>query len=72
MNIVKQRYGASVMQDVLGDVMQRNFINAIIEQKSIQRVRLATNLSNSKTVKILFIQLNSKFTQKSINRFRND
>ncbi|EMD1717540.1 trigger factor [Providencia stuartii] len=33
MNIVKQRYGASVMQDVLGDVMQRNFINAIIEQK---------------------------------------
>ncbi|HHR6079733.1 TPA: trigger factor [Providencia alcalifaciens] len=33
MHIVKQRYGASVMQDVLGDVMQRNFINAIIEQK---------------------------------------
>lgn len=33
MNIVKQRYGASVMQDVLGDVMQRNFINAIVEQK---------------------------------------
>lgn len=33
MYIVKQRYGASVMQDVLGDVMQRNFINAIIEQK---------------------------------------
>ncbi len=39
MNIVKQRYGASVMQDVLGDVMQRNFINTIIEQKSIQQVR---------------------------------
>lgn len=33
MNIVKQRYGASVMQDILGDVMQRNFINAIVEQK---------------------------------------
>lgn len=33
MNIVKQRYGASVMQDVLGDVMQRHFINAIVEQK---------------------------------------
>ncbi|ERT14428.1 trigger factor [Photorhabdus temperata] len=33
MNIVKQRYGASVIQDVLGDLMQRNFINAIIEQK---------------------------------------
>ncbi|OCQ52566.1 Trigger factor [Photorhabdus australis subsp. thailandensis] len=33
MNIIKQRYGASVIQDVLGDLMQRNFINAIIEQK---------------------------------------
>ncbi|OTA18389.1 trigger factor [Xenorhabdus vietnamensis] len=33
MKIVKQRYGASVLQDVLGDLMQRNFINAIIEQK---------------------------------------
>lgn len=33
MHIVKQRYGASVLQDVLGDVMQRNFINAIIENK---------------------------------------
>ncbi|OCA56373.1 trigger factor [Photorhabdus namnaonensis] len=33
MNIVKQRYGASVIQDVLSDLMQRNFINAIIEQK---------------------------------------
>ncbi|CAQ85510.1 MULTISPECIES: trigger factor [Photorhabdus] len=33
MNIIKQRYGASVLQDVLGDLMQRNFINAIIEQK---------------------------------------
>ncbi|NRN27788.1 trigger factor [Photorhabdus heterorhabditis] len=33
MNIIKQRYGASVLQDVLGDLMQRDFINAIIEQK---------------------------------------
>ncbi|WP_434525672.1 trigger factor [Photorhabdus asymbiotica] len=33
MNIIKQRYGASVLQDVLGDLMQRNFVNAIIEQK---------------------------------------
>ncbi|MDB6370584.1 trigger factor [Photorhabdus bodei] len=33
MNVVKQRYGASVIQDVLSDLMQRNFINAIIEQK---------------------------------------
>ncbi|WP_387464505.1 trigger factor [Photorhabdus sp. RM323S] len=33
MNIIKQRYGASVIQDVLGDLMQRNFVNAIIGQK---------------------------------------
>ncbi|AYA40958.1 trigger factor [Xenorhabdus nematophila] len=33
MKIVQQRYGASVLQDVLGDLMQRNFVNAIIEQK---------------------------------------
>ncbi|MFS1562713.1 MAG: trigger factor [Candidatus Arsenophonus phytopathogenicus] len=33
MNIVKQRYGTSVLQDALGDIMQRNFVSAIIEQK---------------------------------------
>ncbi len=36
MNIVEQRYGASVRQDVLGDLMQRNFVDAIIKEKSIQ------------------------------------
>lgn len=33
MNIVAQRYGASVRQDVLGDLMQRNFVDAIIQEK---------------------------------------
>ncbi|ENR8415645.1 trigger factor [Yersinia enterocolitica] len=33
MNIVEQRYGASVRQDVLGDLMQRNFVDAIIKEK---------------------------------------
>ncbi|MCW0342348.1 Trigger factor [Pantoea ananatis] len=33
MNIVAQRYGASVRQDVLGDLMTRNFIDAIIKEK---------------------------------------
>lgn len=33
MNIVAQRYGASVRQDVLGDLMQRNFVDAIIKEK---------------------------------------
>nr|WP_314263466.1 trigger factor [uncultured Moellerella sp.] len=33
MHIVEQRYRASVLQDVLGDVMQRHFVDAIIENK---------------------------------------
>ncbi|PKH21349.1 trigger factor [Enterobacterales bacterium CwR94] len=33
MNVVAQRYGASVRQDVLGDLMQRNFVDAIIKDK---------------------------------------
>ncbi|RAT65366.1 trigger factor, partial [Lonsdalea populi] len=33
MNIVAQRYGASVRQDVLGDLMQRQFVDAIIKEK---------------------------------------
>ncbi|CQG96604.1 TPA: trigger factor [Yersinia enterocolitica] len=33
MNIVEQRYGASVRQDVLGDLMQRNFVDALIKEK---------------------------------------
>ncbi|MGM3174982.1 trigger factor [Dickeya lacustris] len=31
--IVEQRYGASVRQDVLGDLMQRHFVEAIIKEK---------------------------------------
>lgn len=33
MNIVEKRYGASVRQDVLGDAMQRSFVDAIIKEK---------------------------------------
>ncbi|MEA1065806.1 trigger factor [Erwinia sp. HR93] len=33
MNIVAQRYGASVLQDALSDLMSRNFIDAIIKEK---------------------------------------
>jgi trigger factor len=33
MHIISQRYGASVRQDVLGDLMQRNFVDAIIKEK---------------------------------------
>lgn len=33
MTVVAQRYGASVRQDVLGELMSRNFIDAIIKEK---------------------------------------
>ncbi|WP_392560981.1 trigger factor [Orbus sturtevantii] len=33
LNIVEQRYGASILQDALSDLMQRNFIEAIIQEK---------------------------------------
>lgn len=42
MNVVAQRYGASVRQDVLGELMSRNFIDAIIKEKSIQPARRTT------------------------------
>lgn len=42
MNVVAQRYGASVRQDVLGELMSRNFIDAIIKEKSIQPARQTT------------------------------
>ncbi len=32
-HIIEQRYGASVRQDVLSDLMQRNFVDAIIKEK---------------------------------------
>ncbi|TCV94403.1 trigger factor [Biostraticola tofi] len=32
-HIVAQRYGSSVRQDVLSDLMQRNFVDAIIQEK---------------------------------------
>ncbi|MGK2889592.1 MAG: trigger factor [Candidatus Malihini olakiniferum] len=33
MNVIAQRYGASVRQDVLCDLMQRHFVDAIIKEK---------------------------------------
>ncbi|QYN47525.1 trigger factor [Gilliamella sp. ESL0405] len=33
LKIVEQRYGASILQDALSDLMQRNFVEAIIQEK---------------------------------------
>lgn len=51
MNVVAQRYGASVRQDVLGELMSRNFIDAIIKEKSIQPVRRTTFRANTSRAK---------------------
>lgn len=51
MNIVAQRYGASVRQDVLGDLMSRNFIDAIIKKKSIRLAHRLMFRANTSWVK---------------------
>lgn len=33
LNVVKQRYGASIIQDALSDLMQKSFVDAIIKEK---------------------------------------
>lgn len=37
MNVVAQRYGASVRRDVLGDLMSRHFVDAIIKENQSGR-----------------------------------
>lgn len=52
MNIVAQRYGASVRRDVLGDLMSRHFVDAIIkEKKSIRPARRTTFRANTNWAK---------------------
>lgn len=51
-NIIEQRYGASVRQDVLGELMSRNFIDAIIKEKLTRRALLSMSLVSTKPVKI--------------------
>lgn len=50
-HIIEQRYGASVRQDVLGDLMQRNFVDAIIKEKSIQLAHLTISRVSTSRVK---------------------
>lgn len=51
MNIVAQRYGASVRQDVLGDLMSRHFVDAIVKEKSIRPARRTTFRANTNWAK---------------------
>lgn len=64
MSIVEQRYGASVRQDVLGDLMQRNFVDAIIKEKSTRLAHQAMHRVSTKKVKISLSLLNLRCTQK--------
>lgn len=65
MNVVAQRYGASVRQDVLGDLMQRNFVDAIIKEKLIRLARLTISLANTLSVATSLTLLSLMSTQKS-------
>lgn len=64
MTVVEQRYGASVRQDVLGDLMQRGFVDAIIKEKLIRLAHRSTYQANTKPVKTSHSQLNLKCTRK--------
>lgn len=64
MNIVEQRYGASVRQDVLGEAMQRSFVDAIIKEKINPAAHQTTCRASTKKVKTSLSPLNSKCIQK--------
>ncbi len=64
MKMVAQMYGKAVRQDVMGEVMQRHFIEAIVSEKINQLARLLSLLLKTKLAKILFSLRLSKCTQK--------
>ena len=51
MNIVAQRYGASVRQDVLGDLMSRNLLTPSLKKKSIRLAHRLMFRANTSWVK---------------------
>ncbi|CDK63216.1 Cell division trigger factor [Morganella morganii IS15] len=64
-NIIKQRYGDVAVQDALSDLMSRNFVSAIIENKINPVARLTTKLmSRIKKVRISLTLLSSKSSLK--------
>lgn len=64
MNVVAQRYGASVRQDVLGDLMSRNFVDAIIKEKINPAGAPNYVQANTSWVKISPTRSSSKFIRK--------
>jgi len=51
MNVVAQRYGASVRQDVLGELMSRNFTMRSLKKKLIQPARRTMYQANTNWAK---------------------
>ena len=60
MNIVAQRYGASVRQDVLGDLMSRHFVDARSSKKNQSGWQAGTIPANTTGVKTLLTRQSSK------------
>lgn len=54
MKMVAQMYGKAVRQDVMGEVMQRHFIETIVKEKSTQRAHQHSLQLKLKKAKILF------------------
>ena len=62
--IINQRYGASVRQDVLSELMTRNFVDAIIKEKINQLAHRTTCRVSIKKVKISPTRLSLKCIRK--------
>lgn len=71
MSLVAKRYGQSVRQDVLGEAMQRNFIEAIIKEKVNWLARQLSFQVKRLKVRISLLLLLLKCTQRSLCRVWN-
>ncbi len=64
MKMVAKMYGKAVRQDVLGEVMQRHFIEAIVKEKINPAAHQRLLQLKLAKAKIWFSQQHLKFTQK--------
>ena len=63
-HIIEQRFGASIRQDVLNDLLPRHFFDAVIAEKSTSQVVQLSLSKRLNQVKIYHSQQLSKYTQK--------
>ena len=63
-HIIEQRFGASIRQDVLNDLLPRHFLMLLLQKKLILQVVQLLRLKLLKKVKILYLLQLLRFIQK--------